>query len=371
MNSFDDPSHEMHDDSLTPETAERLIDGEILSPEFADLAAMVNDVSTMASATPIPEVRGALAEYVGVGLTTTETPAITPAAATVSIDLTTADQPRRKSMFAEAMTFAGTVSGKLLLGGAFAAASVTGAQVSGLVDVPLLPDKTETVVVADDVELPAELPLKGDFDESDDAEDDVSTEVDKHEDEVEKEEPKTEEPKKEEPKVEEPKKEEPKVEKPKTEEPKKEEPKKEEPKEEEPSEYELAAAALEEQLHKDKEAVYAAATELIKPLEATKKALIEELEETLGALEEARNAAKAPLYEELEVTEDPARRAEIEEELSTIFGQWEIDRDAAIAAAAPAINNVKQQLETIEIERDAEIERLLEKFRADLEALKD
>ena len=367
MSTFDDSSSEMHDDSLTPDTAERLLDGEILSPEFADLAAMVNDVRTMASATPTPAVRGALAEYVGVGLTANESSAIPPATAAVSddLDLTTADQPRRKSVFAEVLTFAGTVSGKLLIGGAVAAASVTGAQTAGLVDLPGLPDEPTTVVVADEPvdEAPADLPLEDKADEpevvepkpsedADVADAEVWDNVEPTEDKVEEEAP-----------VEEEKAEEPKEEEKKTEEPA------EEPKEEEPSANEEAIDALLAQLLLDKEAVYAAATALIQPLEAEKKPLVEALSSILGPLETARNEAKAPLYAELEITEDEERKAEIEAELSAIYNQWVVDRDAAIAEANPAIAVIELQLETIEIERDAEITRLLEQYQADVDAL--
>lgn len=280
-------------------------------------------------------------------------------------------------MFAEVLTFAGTVSGKLLIGGAVAAASITGAQASGLVDVPGLPDKTETVVVADETidDIPAELPLedeaeKPNRDETgiDEAEDKATTNDEVDEFSPEKPAVETDDAKDE---TDEPAKEDDKAEEPKVEEPKAEEAKKNEdkPEKEEPSDYERAVTALEEQLHKDKEAEYAAATELIKPLEADKKALVKALEERLGELERARNEAKAPLYEELETTEDPDRRAEIEAELSAIFEQWELDRDAAIAEAGPAIGDIEQQLETIELERDAEIERLIQQFRADVEAL--
>ena len=375
MSTFDDSSFEMHDDSLNPETAERLLDGENPSPEFADLVAMVNDVRTMASATPTPAVRGALAEYVGVGLTASESSAIPPAAAAVShdLDLTTADQPRRKSVFAEVLTFAGTVSGKLLIGGAVAAASVTGAQTAGLVDLPGLPDQPATVVVADERvaeepmdEAPAELPLEDKADEpevvepkpshDEDDDTDVWHNVELKEDKVEEEAP-----------VEDAKAEEPKEEE-KAEEPA-EEPKEDKPKEEEPSEHDEVIDALLAQLILDKEAVYAAATALIEPLEAEKKPLVEALSSILGPLETARNDAKAPLYAELEITEDEQRKAEIEAELSAIYNQWVVDRDAAIAEANPAIAVIETQLTNIEIERDAEIARLLEQYHAAIDAL--
>jgi chemotaxis protein histidine kinase CheA len=391
MSTFDDSSFEMHDDSLTPEAAERLLDGETLSPEFTDLTAMVNDVRTMTSATPTPAVRGALAEYVGVGLTAAESaepPA--PAAVSADLDLTTADQPRRRTVFAEVLTFAGTVSGKLLLGGAVAVASVSGAQATGIVDLPGLPDKETTVVVADTPvdEAPAELPLEDKVEESEpdvvetdkipatdfaaefeEAKDKAEEAAEKAAEELaaaEKEAAEKEAAEKE--AAEKAAAEKAAAEKAAAEKEaaEKAEAEKDKPKEEEPSE---EAEALLAQLLEDKEAVYAAATALIKPLEAEKKPLVEALEATLGTLEQARNDAKAPLYAELETTEDAERRAEIEAELSAIFEQWELDRDAAKAAANPAINAINVQLENIEIERDAEITRLKEQYRADLEAL--
>lgn len=377
MSRFDDSPPEMHDDSLTPETAERLFDGEILSPEFADLAAMVDDVRKMTSSTPTPAVRGALAEYVGVGLTATESPAMSPAPVALSQDLKAADQPRRRSVFAEVIAFAGTMSGKLLIGGSLAAASVTGAQATGLVDLPLLPEPA-TVVVAD--EPPAELPLD-DAAQLEDTLDDKLPEVvepgraenpDAYPNEVppEQDEPVEEEPKVEEEKTEEPKADEvPKVEEPKTEEPKTEEPKTEDKPKEEPPVNEEAIAALEAQLYLDKDAVYAAAADLMAPIKADKKVLVQALEGILAPLEQARNDAKAPLYAELETTEDPARKLEIEAELTAIWNQWVLDRDAAAAAANPAIAELRTQLDNIEIERDAEITRLLEQFQAAVDAL--
>ena len=397
MSTFDDSSFEMHDDSLTPEAAERLLDGENLSPEFTDLTAMVNDVRTMTSAIPTPAVRGALAEYVGVGLTAAESaepPA--PAAVSADLDLTTADQPRRRTVFAEVLTFAGTVSGKLLLGGAVAVASVSGAQATGIVDLPGLPDKETTVVVADTPvdEAPAELPLEDKVEEPEPeaVETDKPTEVDfaaafeeakdKAEEAAEKEaaeqaaadreaaDKEAEEKAAAEKQAEEKEAAEKEAaEKEAAEKEAAEKAEKDKSKEEKPSVNEEAAAALLAQLLANKEGVYAAATALIKPLEAEKKPLVEALNSTLATLEQARNEAKAPLYAELETTEDEGRRAEIEAELSAIFGQWELDRDAAKAAANPAINAIKEQLENIEIERDAEIARLLEQYQADLAAL--
>jgi hypothetical protein len=390
MSTFDDSSFEMHDDSLTPDTAERLLDGEILSPELADLAAMVDDVRTMTSATPTPAVRGALAEYVGVGLTATESSAELPApvAVSVDLDLTTADQPRRKSVFAEALTFAGTVTGKLLLGGAVAVASVTGAQATGVVDLPGLPDKHAVVVVADTPvdEVPAELPLEDKVEESEPeaVETDKLPKVDfaaefeeakdKAEETAEKEaaaQAAEEEAAGEKEAAEKAAGEKEAAEKAAAEKEaaEKAEAEKDKSKEEEPSANEEAVAALLAQLMADKEAVYAAATALIQPLEAEKRPLIEALEATLGTLEQARNDAKAPLYAELEITENEERRVAIEAELSAIFEQWELDRDAAKAEANPAITAIRVQLENIEIERDVEIARLLEQYEADLEAL--
>lgn len=388
MSTFDDSSFEMHDDSLTPETAERLLDGEILSPEFTDLAAMVNDVRSMTSATPTPAVRGALAEYVGVGLTATESSAEPPAPVAVSadLDLTTADQPRRRTVFAEVLTFAGTVSGKLLLGGAVAVASVTGAQASGIVDLPGLSDEPATVVVTDNPidEAPAALPLEDKVEEPEpgSVETDELPDVDfaaafeeakeKAEQAAEKEVTEKAAAEKEAAEKETAEKvaaEKEAAEKAAAEKETAEKAEKDKPKDEKPSVDDEAAAALLAQLLADKEAVYAAASALIQPLEAEKKPLVEALNATLDTLEQARNEAKAPLYAELETTEDAERRAEIEAELSVIFGQWELDRDAAKAAANPAINAIKEQLENIELERDGEINRLLEQYQADLEAL--
>lgn len=390
MSHFDDSSFEMHDDSLTPDAVERLLSGEITSPELADLAAVVADVRNTTSTTPTPAVRGALAEYVGVGLTATESPAPAPAPAAVSqsLDLTTATQPRRRKVIAEVVTFGGTLSGKLLLGGAVAAASVTGASASGLVDLPVLDDKPATVVVADEPaeDVPGELPLQymvddaepeviepAQTDEDTAVEDAKEIEAEAIEDAVQDAADKAAEAADE--LVEEQKDEEEKDEdKVEPADDKKEEVEdkaddKEKEGEDKENGNEEAVAALEAQLLLDKEAVYAAATALIEPLEAQKKPLVQALEGTLTTLEQARNDAKAPLYAELETTEDEARKAEIEAELGAIYDQWVIDRDAALAAADPAIAAIEAQLTAIEIERDAEITLLLEAFRAAVDAL--
>jgi hypothetical protein len=369
MSTIDDSSFEMHDDSLDQDTAERLLDGEVTSSEFTDLAAMIDDLRSRTSATPTPSVRGALAEYVGVGLTVNQSSAVLPTAPAVSDpELTVADRPRRRSMFAEALTFAGTVSGKLLLGGAVAAASVTGAQVTGIVELPGMSGDDRTVIVADvpiDA-IPAELPLvdrvekpapaaeqaaKPDDVDGSDAKDASAKDKDLLPEELE---PKamSDEP----------------VAAPKDADPEKDDPEKDQSSSPNADE---AAAALEAQLHLDKEAVYRAASDLIGPLEGQKKELVNALNAILGTLEQARNEAKAPLYAELETTLDPVRRAEIETELGAIFDQWQTDRDAAVAAADPAIAAVRAQLAAIELERDTEISRLIEKFQADLAALQD
>ena len=229
-------------------------------------------------------------------------------------------------MIAEVVTFAGTLSGKLLLGGAVAAASVTGAQATGIVDLPGLPDKPASVVVADEP-APAELPLE-------DTEEKVEpVEEDKTEDKAEP------------------------VEEDKTED------------KATSSDKDAAILALQIQLTKDKEAVYAEFGAQIQALELEKKPLVQALEARLGQLETARNEAKAPLYAELETTTDEQRKAEIEAELGAIFQQWEHDRDAATADASPAIDAITAQLKTVELARDAEINRLFEEYHAAVAAL--
>ncbi len=354
MSHFDDSPHEMHGNSLTPETADQLLDGEILSPEFAELAAMVGEVRQTVSSTPTPEVRGALAEFVGLG--TNESPAVPTT------------QPRRRSVIAEVMTFAGTVGGKLLIGGSLAAASVTGAQATGLVDLPLLTDEPTTVVTTDAVtadEAPAELPLEAPVDEVPEVKipEAEKPAVVEEVPEAEEEKPVEEKP------VEAPKPAEEKAEEKPVEEPKPvEEEEKPAENKEEPTNDE-AIAALQAQLTIDKEANYVLAADLIAPIAAEKKLLVEALNVVLAPLEQARNDAKAPLYAELETTEDPARKTEIEAELGAIWDQWIIDRDAAAAAANPAIAVLEAQIKTIETNRDVEIERLLTVYQAAVDAL--
>lgn len=290
-------------------------------------------------------------------------------------------------MIAEAVAFAGTVSGKLLIGGSLAAASVTGAQATGLVDLPLLDKGPATVVATDDA--PDELPLEdwlqeqvNDLEEAPKPVEPEPTEVEEKPKAAENPEaypvervpapPKPEEPEEaeevedaEEEKAEE--KAEEKVDEPKPEE--KADDKEDDKKEDKPAGNEEAIAALQAQLLLDKEAVYAAATALMQPIEVEKKALVAALNEILAPLEQARNDAKAPLYAELETTTDPDRKVEIEAQLSAIYNQWVIDRDAAAAAANPAIAALQTQLTNIEIDRDAEISRLLEQFQLDVDAL--
>lgn len=378
MSHFDDSPHEMHDTPLTPEAADQLLDGEIVSPEFAELAAMVDDVRTMASSTPTPAVRGALAEFVS--LTGNESPAVAPAPAVPThVDLTAAT-PRRRKVFAEAMTFAGTMGGKLLIGGSLAAASVTGAQATGLVDV--LPSEPTTVVSTDDA--PAELPLDDSASLTDEtpkpevvepapAEQPKLAEVEPEAiadavADAEIEEDKAEEDKAEEDKADESETEDKPAEDKPAEEPKVEDkPADDKPKDD--TSNDDAIAVLQNQLYADKEAVYTAATDLMAPIKAEKKLLIEALDEVLAPIQQAMTDAKAPLYAELETTVDPERKIEIETQLGVIWNQFVIDRDAAAAAANPAIAELQTQLTNIEIERDAEITRLLEEFQAAVDAL--
>lgn len=401
MSAFDDSFSEMHDGSFTEDMAEQLFSGEIPTPELLALAGMVGDVRGQASSTPTPAVRGALAEYVGVGLSATEASAESPAPGAVSEPTAPTRTRSRKSVIAEAVTFAGTLTGKIVLGCAVAGASIAGVQVSGVVDVSGFGGESDSLVSTSgfDDGTPKGLPFEDDgtaargrfempavfFDgggnePSGGEEGDEEAESDEAEDRPEREEKKwegsnSEKPSIAKPSADEPTSDEPPAEKPKTQEPAAEKPATEEQRVEKPNRKdqddakEAAIRELQAQLHEDKEAVYAAARSEMEPLEAEKYTLSQALNATLHELETARNQAKAPLYAERETADDPDRLAEIEAELLAIYRQWEVDRDAAVAEATPAIDAVKAQLEAIELERDAEINRLLDEYHAAVAAL--
>lgn len=360
MSPYNDSSFEMHDDWLTPDAADELLDGEIPSAHFADLAGMIHDIRGLEMKTPTPPVRGALAEYIGIG--TFGVPDRAPSSgptdgpAVDSLDLTTDRSPQRRSAFAAISTFGGTLAGKVLLGASVACASIAAAQAAGLIDLPGLHHRGISVVVtvdpAPDLPFADENPADtGPVDKAENDEPGTPGGAPRH--------------------VEMPSDviEHPDMQPPPTEDAAEQTP----PPDPGPSAEELAKqkaiAALEAQFHAEKEAIYAAAAAEMEPLHVQKGALIEALNTTLWQLEQARNEAKAPLYAQLETTDNPELRAQIEAELMAIYQQWELDRDAVLAEREPAIHALKTQLAAIETERDAQIAQLRAEFETAIAAL--
>ena len=166
MSDLSDTSSEMYPNGLTPDAAERLCNGEIDSPEFGDLTAMVSELRALPGHEATPVAGPALSEFVGTHLATNEIP--TPRASEPAIDVregsgvVASSTRRKKTVFAQIAAFVGTVGGKAAVCGAVAAASVTGGHAAGVVDVPGLPEvgKEEVTTIDDptepevDVEVP-------------------------------------------------------------------------------------------------------------------------------------------------------------------------------------------------------------------------
>ena len=103
-----------------------------------------------------PPVGTALAEFVDVGLVAGT---IDGVAATQITDvplqplMADADHPsRRNSMRAALVTFAGSITGKIVLGGTLTFAAAGGAQAAGIVDLPGIPQEAPSSVVTVDID---------------------------------------------------------------------------------------------------------------------------------------------------------------------------------------------------------------------------
>ena len=407
MNEHSDSWDEMHDDSLSPEETECLIDGTSDRPELADLAALMANVRALPKAADTPAVSAALSEFVGVDLTHTPEPVVLlDAEVAEAMDVSTSPQAepvRRNTMIGQLAAFVGTLGGKVAVCATVTAASVGGAHATGAVDVPFLPDtdaaEIETVDLPEDPDALAFVDdevdeAKEDVEESKNNEKDDEEEEKKEENESDEKDPYDIEShdekdsydidsddypeheldeKKDQETEEEPKK----VEDPKKKEEPKAEPKKEEPKEQagDKSEKQQAAealiAALEEEVHAAKDAVRAEATALINPLEEERDGLLEQLEAAHMTIDDEWEAVIASLISDLEGTEGEAERAAIEEQIDAAEQAWVAARVAAELEVDPRLNEINELFEVIETERDAEIDRLLNEFREAVEEIRN
>jgi hypothetical protein len=118
---------------LSDADIEALIAGEPAAGAPGQIAELVGALRSEFDATPTVGIGTALGEYIDV-VDLTTTPAVTSAG-------------RARGLGTKAAAVFGAVSVKLLLGAAVAAASVGGAHVLGVVDVPGLPNTTDTVPV--------------------------------------------------------------------------------------------------------------------------------------------------------------------------------------------------------------------------------
>ncbi|MFQ5557108.1 MAG: hypothetical protein ACE5GB_06330, partial [Acidimicrobiales bacterium] len=158
----------MHD-HLTEEQVERLLAG-----DGDDIVAVtVQSIRRHFESIPPAAVDRALTAFVGVDLTddngdptvTSDSNAHGPASQVAG--LPNWNQPTRtRKMLSSFTGFAGTVTGKVLLGATRAAASVGGAHTAGVVDVPVLPDVDDSAVAAAPGDGVGDL-IEGSLDSSD------------------------------------------------------------------------------------------------------------------------------------------------------------------------------------------------------------
>lgn len=407
MSNFDDSSSEMHDDTLSAEEVEALIEGSSARPDLGELETLFAEVRALPNRTESPKISAALAEFVGVDLTPNPEP-IVLGDVDETIVLTSSAAPsaqpvRRNSMIGQAAAFLGTIGGKVVVGTTVAAASLGGAHATGAVDVPYLPDnKPAQIETIDLPEDPDALAFVDDLVEEDEVGDAGDKELESNDV---KEEPKEEakpdaKPEKKDeadeaqfieddfPTLgkkddvvdetdEKDEVEEKKIPEEKKEEPKKEEPKKEEPKKEEDGKTEAEKAAqeqigaLEEAVHIAKDKVRADATALINPLEEERDGLLAGLEAAHKALAEEWEPVIDALLADLEATEDEVVRAAIEADIDAAENAWGDARVAAELEVDPRLGEINALFEVIETERDAEIDRLLAEFFAAVEVIEN
>jgi hypothetical protein len=401
MSFFSDSSDEMHNNDLTSEAVERLVNGDYDSPAHTDLAAIVSEMRGLASGVPTPKPGSALSEFVGVGLVINEIPVGTPDA---EVDLRSLEggeieaPTRRNSVFAQIATFAGTFGGKVAVSGVIAAASVTGAHATGVVDVPGLPDTGAEIETIDtqlidgnvefaEQEAPEGLAMKtpgvyvdevdafpdaGNFDERlrQEAEQEAKAKA-KGEEELkaqaeEEAEKKAEAEAKEKAAAE--------AEAKKAEEKAQAEKEAAEKKDEKPelSEETLAKLeALEVKVHQDKEAVRAEANVKINAGEAEHEELEIAFEAAIREINEQFEGYITDINAQIEANDNEGEIAELEAYREVKFGLWEDALNEKEIYFGTLFSAVESELEAIELARDAEIERLLNEFRAAVEACQE
>lgn len=130
-------------------TVEELVAGRYSDhPHLGDLAALVAELRVVESAVQPRVVHPELAAVLAAGVRPGDVP--DEAAA----DIVNEQQSRRRSMLTALSTFLATLTGKVVLGTAVAAAGVGAAHAVGVVEVPGLPEKA-AVVEAPPVDVPA------------------------------------------------------------------------------------------------------------------------------------------------------------------------------------------------------------------------
>lgn len=129
----------------------------------AEFVGRVRSLSQEDAPTPV----GAITEFLGVDHVVH--PTTTGGADTIDVALAPVDNQRRSPVIAIISSFVATAAGKIVVGTTLVAASVAGAHVAGVVDVPGLPDDTPSIVDVADID--------DDSDDSDDALDDDSDDL--------------------------------------------------------------------------------------------------------------------------------------------------------------------------------------------------
>jgi len=128
------------------------------APAEHPVATFFDDVRSAFDSVPPPSPTHALSEYLGVSASTPPPP-LTPVPVdstepTIDLDLVGSEAAGRSfsAMIPAFTAFIGTTVGKVAVGGTIALAAATGAQATGIVDVPGLPDRDATAIVqtADD-----------------------------------------------------------------------------------------------------------------------------------------------------------------------------------------------------------------------------
>ncbi len=139
---------------LTQVDIERLLLGtaDLTDDVAAALGPVIAQIRTQYTSTTLPPVGAELAQFVNLNLVVNTNDllaeaaalsqlAATPAATRIHTQQVRASIRHRRNKARIAVgTFTGTLTAKILLGGAFAFAAASGAQALGIVDIPLLPN---------------------------------------------------------------------------------------------------------------------------------------------------------------------------------------------------------------------------------------